>query len=247
MEDASKATGRRLSKAVAAEPQRPRRIRQRRGGGVFQPTTPDAGFEVDVGRRLRVLRTEHGHSLRRLADLSGLNVNTLSLIENGRTSPSVSTLQQVARAIQVPLSAFFEMEEATQTVVFQQTGHRPRAAFAHGMAEDLGAGMTLHGGQPLLVTLRPGTDSGPAPIVHTGHEFVYCLEGQLTYTIDDHRYVLEAGDSLIFEAHLPHRWGNAGPTQTRSLLILCPDDENDRPTEKHFATKAEPASTGPAV
>ncbi len=193
-----------------------------------------------------MLRTEHGHSLRRLADLSGLNVNTLSLIENGRTSPSVSTLQQVARAMQVPISAFFEMDEAAQTVVFQQAGHRPRAAFAHGMAEDMGAGMTLHGGQPLLVTLRPGTDSGPAPIVHTGHEFVYCLEGQLDYTIDGRRYVLEAGDSLIFEAHLPHRWGNPGLTQTRSLLILCPDDENDRPTDRHFATEAEALLQGPS-
>ncbi len=247
MEDSSKVEEEAPSKLTRAEPERPRRIRQRRGRGVFEAAGPEAGFEVDVGERLRVLRMEHGHSLRRLADLSGLNVNTLSLIENGRTSPSVSTLQQVARALQVPLSAFFEMEEATQTVVFQQTGHRPRAAFAHGMAEDLGAGMTLHGGQPLLVTLRPGTDSGSAPIVHTGHEFVYRLEGQLTYTVDDRRYVLEAGDSLIFEAHLPHRWGNPGQTQTRSLLILCPDDENDRPTEKHFATKAEPDSTGPTA
>jgi uncharacterized cupin superfamily protein/DNA-binding XRE family transcriptional regulator len=246
MDDPTKGVGRRLS-TESAEPQRPRRIRQRRGRGVFPATAPDAGFEVDVGKRLRELRAEHGHSLRRLADLSGLNVNTLSLIENGRTSPSVSTLQQVARALQVPISAFFEMDEAAQTVVFQQTGHRPRAAFAHGMAEDLGAGMTLHGGQPLLVTLRPGTDSGPAPIVHTGHEFVYCLEGQLTYTIDERRYVLEPGDSLIFEAHLPHRWENAEQSQTRSLLILCPEDENDHPTERHFAPDAEPRTTGTAA
>ncbi len=247
MEGTSKAEGRGLPRVAPAEPQRLRRIRQRRGRGVFPAAVPDAGFEVDVGQRLRVLRTEHGHSLRRLADLSRLNVNTLSLIENGRTSPSVSTLQQLARALQVPISAFFELDEAAQTVVFQQSGHRPRASFAHGMAEDLGAGMTLHGGQPLLVTLRPGTDSGTAPIVHTGHEFVYCLEGQLKYTIDDHSYVLDAGDSLIFEAHLPHRWGNAGQTQTRSLLILCPDDENDRPTERHFATEADALPPGPAA
>lgn len=246
MDETSKAAGRRLPRLAPVEPQRPRRIRQRRGRGVFQATAPDAAFEVDVGQRLRVLRTEHGHSLRRLADLSGLNVNTLSLIENGRTSPSVSTLQQVARALQVPISAFFELDEAAQTVVFQKAGQRPRAAFAHGTAEDLGSGMTLHGGQPLLVTLRPGTDSGHAPIVHTGHEFVYCLEGQLTYTIEDRHYVLEAGDSLIFEAHLPHRWGNAGQTQTRSLLILCPDDENDRPTDRHFATEAEASLQGPS-
>jgi transcriptional regulator with XRE-family HTH domain len=246
MDDPTKSVGRGASRPLI-EPQSPRRVRQRPGRSVFPPAARDTDFEVDVGHRLRVLRREHGHSLRRLADLSGLNVNTLSLIENGRTSPSVSTLQQVARALQVPISAFFEVDESAQTVVYQKTGQRPRAAFAHGMAEDLGAGMTLHGGQPLLVTLRPGADSGAAPIVHTGHEFVYCLEGLLAYTVDNHDYVLAAGDSLIFEAHLPHRWGNPGPTQTRSLLILCPEDENDHPTERHFATEAGVPIPGPSA
>lgn len=204
-------------------------------------------MEVHVGARLRVLRSERGLSIRLLAERSDLSVNTLSLIENGRTSPSVGTLQQVARALQVPISAFFDIEETRQTVVCQKSGQRPRAAFAHGIAEDLGAGMTLHGGQPLLVTLIPGTDSGPSPIVHTGYEFVYCLEGQMTYTIEDRRYALEAGDSLIFEAHLPHRWGNPGQTQTRSLLILCPQDENDRPTDRHFMMEAEVPPPGPSA
>ena len=247
MEDATKQTGRRVSKIATPEPQRRRQIRRPLRADVFPASAPDAEFEVNVGKRLRVLRTEHELSLRLLAEMSGLNVNTLSLIENGRTSPSVSTLQQLARALQVPISAFFEMDEPTQSIVFQKAGQRPRAAFAHGTAEDMGAGLTLHGGQPLLVTLHSGADSGLSPIVHTGYEFVYCLEGQLTYTIEDHNYALEAGDSLIFEAHLPHRWGNAGHTVTRSLLILCPNDENDRPTERHFATAADALPPGPAA
>jgi len=219
--------------------QRPRRTRLRRHSAMFREAVPGSDLQVDVGSRLRVLRTEQGLSLRLLAERSGLNVNTLSLIENGRTSPSVSTLQQLARALSVPIAAFFETDDAVQNIVFQKDGQRPRAAFAHGTAEDLGAGMMMQGGQPLLVTLRPGTDSGAARIVHTGHEFVYCLEGQMTYTIADRCYTLEAGDSLIFEAHLPHRWGNAGPALTRSLLILCPNDQNDDPAEQHFAVEAK--------
>jgi len=232
---------------MARPGQRPRRTRLRRHAAIFEQTPASGGLEVDVGCRLRVLRTQRGLSLRLLAGMSGLNVNTLSLIENGRTSPSVSTLQQLARALSVPIAAFFETDEAPASVVFQKAGQRPRAAFAHGTAEDLGAGMTLHGGQPLLVTLRPGTDSGPSPIVHTGYEFVYCLEGQMTYTIGDRRYALEAGDSLIFEAHLPHRWGNAGQILTRSLLLLCPEDQDEDVTERHFATKSEPAAPGAAT
>jgi transcriptional regulator with XRE-family HTH domain len=190
--------------------------------------------DIDVGRRLRELRSEKKLSLRALAQMSGLNFNTLSLIENGKTSPSVNTLQQLALALQVPISAFFDVEPSQKSLVFQKHGVRPRAVFEHGTFEDLGAGLLMRGGQPLLVSLEVGSESGPAPIVHTGHEFVFCLEGTLTYLIEDDIYNLDPGDSLIFEAHMPHRWWNQGEISSRSLLILCPTDENDQPSKRHF-------------
>jgi transcriptional regulator with XRE-family HTH domain len=198
----------------------------------FSPTT-----EIDVGRRLREFRSTRGLSIRALADLSGLNFNTLSLIENGKTSPSVSTLQQLASALRIPIAAFFATEQPSTRIVYQHAGDRPQAAFAHGLLEDLGAGLSTTGAKPFLVTLQPGTGSGPDPIVHTGLEFVYCLEGQLSYTIEDHTYYLEPGDSLFFEAHLPHRWENIEDTLAYSLLVLCPSDQNDQPAERHFAAR----------
>jgi transcriptional regulator with XRE-family HTH domain len=209
---------------------------QTRDDGIdqVQAMSDHSGVDVDVGRCLRELRTSHELSIRSLADKSGLNVNTLSLIENGKTSPSVSTLQQLASALNVPITAFFETGIPKNSVSYQKTGQRVRAAFAHGILEDLGAGLTMRGGQLFLVTLEPQADSGSSPIVHTGHEFVYCMEGHLTYTIEDHIYLLSAGDSLLFEAHLPHRWQNTGDTPSRSLLVMCPADENDHPTERHF-------------
>lgn len=201
----------------------------------MEPATHGSGAdEINVGHCLRELRTTRGLSIRSLADLSGLNFNTLSLIENSKTSPSVSTLQQLARALDVPITAFFEQVRAPKEVVFQKAGYRPRASFAYGLLEDLGAGMTLQGGLPLLVTMKPGADSGPDPIVHTGYEFVFCLEGCLTYRVAGDEYLLEAGDSLLFKAHLPHCWMNRQATPSRSLLILCPADANDTSTEPHF-------------
>jgi transcriptional regulator with XRE-family HTH domain len=213
------------------------RQRQRRRGGAVETNTDGNGnfnAEVEVGHHLRKLRTERGLSIRSLAEFSGLNVNTLSLIENGKTSPSVSTLQQLAATLGVPITAFFEVDAPKRNVSYLKAGQRPRAAFAYGTFEDLGVGLTIRGGQPLIVTLKPHADSGDTPIVHTGHEFVLCLEGQLLYTIEDQEYLLEPNDSLLFEAHLPHRWQNVGETYSRSLLVLCPADESDRPTERHF-------------
>jgi transcriptional regulator with XRE-family HTH domain len=200
------------------------------------PLTPKASNDsIEVGTRLRMLRAGAGLSIRALAELSGLNVNTLSLIENGKSSPSVSTLQQLAAALGVPITEFFVTEVGDKKVVYQKDSERPRALFEHGVMEDLGAGMTRFGAEPLIVTLEAGADSGKDPIVHTGREFVYCLEGRVAYTVDTETYTLASGDSLLFEAYLPHRWKNLDAEPSRVLLVLCPMDERDQPTQRHFA------------
>jgi transcriptional regulator with XRE-family HTH domain len=209
-----------------------RKCRRRRGRNAEPAGAIPGG--VDVGLQLRRLRNSQSLSLRALAQDSGLNFNTLSLIENGKTSPSVSTLQQIAAALHVPITAFFQTDPQKKNVVFQKSGRRPSVEFQNTRLEDLGEGLSLRGGKLILLTLPARTRSSPEPITHTGQEFVFCLEGELAYEIDDREYRLGSGDSLIFEAHLPHRWGNPGPSASRSLLILCPADENDRPSERHF-------------
>lgn len=191
------------------------------------------GQNIEVGRRLRELRMGKGFSIRSLAEQSRLNVNTLSLIENGHTSPSVSTLQVIAQTLQVPITSFFKTNENNK-VIHQRVGQRLHAKFAHGWMENLGSGSTRFGAEPLVITLDPNADSGKTPIVHTGSEFVYCLEGKITYHVDNQTYVLQPGDSLMFEAHLPHRWRNEDETPSRMLLVLCPLDDRDQPTERHF-------------
>lgn len=210
----------------------PSQTRQRRKR--TSATGVPVALEVNVGSRLRILRTEHGLSLRALAEKSGLSVNTLGLIENEKTSPSVSTLQQIARALELPITAFFETSAPPNKIVHIQAKHRPRVAFAHGGLEDLGAGLANRAVEPLLVRLEPLASSGPNPIVHTGYEFVFCLEGRLVYTIENQTYLLEPGDSLLFESHLPHRWQNIAETPSQSLLVLFPTDARDRPTKQHF-------------
>lgn len=213
----------------------PRKRRRRNFFETLQQSqAADAIPSVNVGQRLRVLRTGRGLSIRALAEKSQLNVNTLSMIENGKTSPSVATLQQLAFALETPITSFFDSGVPKNKIAYHTASQRPKVAFAHGTLEDLGAGMISRGAEPFLVVLDPHAESGSNPIVHTGREFVFCLEGCLTYTIEDQVFQLEPGDSLLFEAHLPHRWQNLGATPSRSLLVLCPSDALDRPTERHF-------------
>jgi transcriptional regulator with XRE-family HTH domain len=200
---------------------------------------PQAGIsdpiEVDVGGCLRRLREQRGFSLRVLSEKSGLAINTLSLIENGKSSPSVSTLQQLAMALEIPITSLFETQTAERHIAYVKKECRPWANFEQGILEDLGAGASIQSVEPFVVTQEPAAGSGTQDIVHTGNEFIYCLEGQIAYTVDEHTYLLEPGDSLLFEAHLPHRWQNLSSSISKWILVLYPTDQHDHPTERHFS------------
>ena len=75
-------------------------------------------YSVDVGTRLRQLREERNMSMRSLATASSLSANALSMIERGKTSPSVSTLYKLADAMGVPITTFFGEPTTKQQVIY---------------------------------------------------------------------------------------------------------------------------------
>ena len=193
----------------------------------------------DVGGRLRSLREERGISMRMLAKMSGLSANALSMIERSLTSPSVSTLNKLATALEVPITAFFQQEPVRQKVVYRKATERPRVPFLRGLWEGLGGEEFFGRVEAFQVTLETGGSSGQHSLVHTGHEFVYCLRGQLEYEVDRERYMLDAGDSLLFYAHLRHRWRNSGKTVVNAIIIISAFDEMEHPGNYHFHSLEE--------
>jgi uncharacterized cupin superfamily protein len=74
--------------------------------------------------------------------------------------------------------------------------------------------------EPFVLTLEVGGSSGPYCMKHDGHEFIFCLRGSLEYEIEDKKYLLEPGDSILFSAELEHRWRNIGKVVVNALFIL---------------------------
>ncbi len=214
-------------------PHRRRRRRCRKWQNSFG-CKDDLQNTLDVGKRLKTLRNEKGLSLRNLASISGLNPNTLSLIENAKTSPSVSTLQRLAIALGEPITAFFESDPNSSRVVFQKNTNRELVPFMDGRIGNLCSGSHEQPEQFLIVSLNPGMPEKQKLVVHTGHEFMFCLDGKITCVVDGETYLLETGDSIYFEAHLPHYWFNENVNPARFILALNPADENDLPLERHF-------------
>jgi transcriptional regulator with XRE-family HTH domain len=189
--------------------------------------------EALIGTHLRLLRRKQSLSIRALAAQCGISANTLSLIENGHTSPSVHTLELLARGLGVPLATFFEEEAEGPTLVYQQQGQRPRMQFAQGTLENLSEGLPPLGAEPILVTLNAG-QAEAENISHAGREFIFCLEGNITVIVASQGYPLSPGDSLLFDASAPHRWSNPHAEAARLLVLFCPMEARDQPAERHL-------------
>ncbi|HEX8991025.1 MAG TPA: helix-turn-helix domain-containing protein [Anaerolineales bacterium] len=194
---------------------------------------------VNVGMRLKELREARGASMRALAAKSGLSANALSMIERGKTSPSVSTLYKLADALEVPITEFFAPEAEKHRVLLVRADARTRVPFTNGVWEGLGGEKFTGRVEPFVLTLETGASSGRQPIVHTGHEFVYCLRGRLEYLVENKLYELGPGDSLLFAAQLSHRWRNPGSTVTNVLVVLSGFSEGERPNALHWRARDE--------
>ena len=190
--------------------------------------------DFSLGSRLRGLRKEQRFPNASLADLADLSPNAVSLIERDEISPSVATLQRLAAALGVKMSYFFESATVARILHFHPN-QRPAIRGAGLTIEGLGARLAGQQMEPFFVTLAPHADMGAGHVVHTGHELVCCLAGHLQYEIDGAIHLLEPGDFLLFEAELPHRWGNPGEEESRLVLVLQAPDGEEEPARRHFS------------
>ncbi|MBN1149569.1 MAG: cupin domain-containing protein [Anaerolineales bacterium] len=175
--------------------------------------------EPNVGRQIHALRMRRGLSLRALAGRCGISANGISLIERGLNSPTVSSLHQLALALDVPITDLFQ-EEGEQPAVYVKCGCGSRYRSGGVELENLGSGLPHQQIEPFCLTIEPGCGTLDDPIYHPGQEFVYCIEGQVEYCVGECCYPLKKGDSLLLEATCPHGLRNLMPSRAVLLLVF---------------------------
>lgn len=183
-----------------------------------QPVDELGELSVAIGQQVRAFRNENGISAVDCAKQANLSPAMLSKIENGNASPSLTTLHSLSRALDVPLTGFFRRFEeqrgvcytpSGQGVVIERRGSRVGHVYellGHGIGKKLAIA-------PHLVTLTDESEEFPL-FQHTGIELIYMLEGEVVYQHADQQFRLQPGDSLFFEADVPH-----GPAELVKLPI----------------------------
>jgi DNA-binding XRE family transcriptional regulator len=175
-------------------------------------------LEIAIGSQIRSFRKKMDLTIAELANLARLSIGMLSKIENGNASPSLSTLQSLSDALNIPVTAFFRRYEERRNASFVKSGQglvieRRGSRAGHEyqlLGHSVGKSISV---EPYLITLTVESEVFPL-FQHTGMEFLYMLEGKLLYLHGDKSYVLEPGDSLFFDAETTH-----GPEELVDLPI----------------------------
>ena len=176
--------------------------------GSNAPQVAERSLERALGIQIRQLRRQNDLSVSDLASAAGISNGMLSKIENGGISASLSTLQGIAGALNVPLSSLFASFEERQDCSFVEAGQgltMERRGTKAGHVYDL-LGHVLRGDivvEPYMITLRENAMPHTS-FRHSGVEFIHMIDGEIVYRHGSERYVLKNGDSLLFDSNALH-------------------------------------------
>jgi len=193
----------------------------------------------EVGALLRIARLKRSMSLRSLASAVGVSASLISQVETGKTRPSVSTLYALSTYLGLSIDdllrnrapAASSSKVATADIggfngrippVVQHAIDNPCLEMDNGVRWERLAVSESDVAEPLLVTYAPGASSSIEEKLmrHSGFEFAYILEGELTLHLEFETYALMPGDSLQFDSTRPHMYANSGTVAARGVWFV---------------------------
>lgn len=175
-----------------------------------------------MGFRLRLVRLRHHLSQRALAKRAGVAHATISLIESGRSNPSISALKRILAAIPMTLAEFFSDElPPADSGIFYRAAELTEISGGEGISyRQIGSARQGHALQILFERYEGGADTGMVMLRHEGEEGGVILSGQLEVTVGESTRVLSPGDAYYFNSRQPHRFRNVG-SEPCTLVSSC--------------------------
>jgi transcriptional regulator with XRE-family HTH domain len=186
----------------------------------------DSAITADgaVGARVKSLREAMDLSLRDLAERSGVSAPMLSQVERGDTSPTLAIAEKIASGLDLTLSQLLRLDEDRHVVIVRAGKGRTRRRRGHRL-EELTPPLPGQRADVSVHTLAPGAATGAPddPPVHEpgSRETTVVVDGTAELFIDGQRHELHEGDSVTFDADLPHHFENNGETDARLIAVVA--------------------------
>ena len=185
---------------------------------------PESSRAPAFGNRIHALREAMGLSLRDLAERSGVSAPMLSQVERQETSPTIAVAAKIATGLDLTLSQLLRLDEGEHVTISRSATRRHYERGGHRF-EELTPPLPGQRADVSLHTLKPGAATGGSddPPMHEpgSRETAVVLAGTLALVVDGSRHELRGGDSVTFDADLPHHFENEGEEPTRFLAVIA--------------------------
>ncbi|WP_113912647.1 cupin domain-containing protein [Roseovarius dicentrarchi] len=183
---------------------------------------PNSADDLDLGPRLRAVRSKAGLSQRALAKRTGVPNSTISLIEAGKVNPSVSALKRILEGIPTSLSEFFNFQPEPERKTFYAAEDLTEIGKNGVSLRQIGT--TLFGRAMMILseTYEIGADTGRTMIGHEAEEGGIVVKGRIEVTVGDQRKILGPGDAYYFDSRIPHRFRQVGPERCEIISACTP-------------------------
>lgn len=188
------------------------------------PSRADRDLQSDqvLGERIRVARRSLGKTLEEVAQKADVTRSFLSQVERGVASPSLTTLRRIAWELGIPVFLLLADESRARNAVVKKDRRQnlilPNSSIAYQLlSPDLNRKIEM-----IITTLTAGGASCDHPLAHPGEECAYLLRGCVRVTVGEEVFELEEGDTVYFDATLPHRIVNFGAETSEILSAITP-------------------------
>jgi transcriptional regulator with XRE-family HTH domain len=208
-----------MAKAATGAPGR--RARSKSSNDATENDAGSADITERVGDAVRSLRKERGYSLEEMAALTGVSRATLSQIETSKTNPTIAILWKIAAGLQIPFAALLGEERVERLRVLRR-GDAQVLRSADGRMESRPLTPAGASAQVECYELRLAPRSLSRSEAHAKGtcESLTVLTGTLRIQVGDQVSELAAGDSVYFEADVPHTYENPGRVEARYFNVI---------------------------
>ena len=177
---------------------------------------------LDVGAHLRAVRTMYGLSQRELAKRAGVTNGLISLIEQNRVSPSVSSLKKVLDGIPMSLAEFFTLDLSASPQVFYRDDELTDLGDRSVSLRLVAARRPNRAMSLMHERYASGADTGADMLRHDGEEGGVVVRGRIELTIGAETRMLGPGDAYYFTSAVPHRFRNVGSEPCEIISASTP-------------------------
>lgn len=180
---------------------------------------------MKIGKRIRQLRKDRDMTLEELSEKSGVALATLSRMENNKMTGTLDSHNRICKALNASIAELYSELEAESKTVDAVPRKKRTEHFVHAKKAkyELLVSKTLDKKiMPLMMKISGGGQTQKEQNKTGVEKFIYMMTGNIDAMVGDQTYALKRGDSLYFDASLPHSFKNRTKTEAQAICIISP-------------------------